>query len=113
MAEALLLLTANGILKGLLSLATNQINLAWGFKKDLRKLCKRLEIIQALLLDAENRKITSHTMMTWLKQLKDAICEAEKVLDELAYEGLRRKIEAHNRKRNKGFSPTGPFFPFF
>ncbi|XP_058191998.1 putative disease resistance protein RGA3 [Rhododendron vialii] len=105
MAEALLLLTAKGILKGLLSLATNQINnqinLAWGFKKDLEKLLERLEIIQALLLDVENRKITSHTMMTWLKKLKDAICHAENVLDELAYEGLRRKIEAHNRKRNK------------
>ncbi|XP_058193121.1 putative disease resistance protein RGA3 [Rhododendron vialii] len=105
MAEALLIPVAKGILYGLLSLATNQINnpinLAWGFKKDLEKLRERLEIIQALLLDAENRKITSHTMMAWLKKLKATICHAENVLDELAYEALRRKIEVQNRKRNK------------
>ncbi|KAH7843753.1 hypothetical protein Vadar_020374 [Vaccinium darrowii] len=79
MAEVLLLsAAAKGILDGLLSLAKNQIGdpivdqvkLAWGFKKDLERLCNRLEFIQGLLADAENRKITSAAMMVWLKRLK-------------------------------------------
>ncbi|XP_058181085.1 putative disease resistance protein RGA3 [Rhododendron vialii] len=109
MAEALLIPAANAILNGLLPLATNQINLAWGFKEGLEKLRDRLEIIQGLLHDAENREITSHAMMPWLKRLKDAICDAENVLDELAYEAFRRKIEVQNRMKNKVcniFSPS-------
>ncbi|XP_058193124.1 putative disease resistance protein RGA4 [Rhododendron vialii] len=101
MIPSVLISAAKGILNGLLPLAINQINLAWGFKKDLEKLHERLEIIQALLYDAENQKIISHTMMAWLKKLKAAICDAENVLDELAYEALRRKIEVHDRKRDK------------
>ncbi|XP_058184531.1 putative disease resistance RPP13-like protein 1 isoform X2 [Rhododendron vialii] len=101
MAEALLIPAADAVLGSLLPLATNQINLAWGFKEDLEKLRKRLEIIQALLYDAEKKKITSQTMMAWLKKLKTAICDAENVLDELAYEDLREKIEVQNQMRNK------------
>ncbi|KAH7843726.1 hypothetical protein Vadar_020098 [Vaccinium darrowii] len=97
MAEVLLISAVKGSLHGLLSLAKNQsedqIKLAWGFKQDLKKLCKRLEIVQGLLADAENRKITSSAMMVWLKRLKAATCDAENVLDELAYECHRRKIE--------------------
>ncbi|XP_058181083.1 putative disease resistance protein RGA4 [Rhododendron vialii] len=104
MAEALLIFAAKGILERLLSLAkdqidskiNNQINLACSFKKDLEELCGTLEIIQAMLHDAENRKITSKVTMVWLKNLKAVICDAENVLDELAYEALRRKIEVQN-----------------
>ncbi|KAH7843766.1 hypothetical protein Vadar_020516 [Vaccinium darrowii] len=97
MAEVVLISAAKGILYGLLFLVNNQIEdpikLAWGFKKDLKKLLNRLEIIQGLLDDVENRKITSSAMTVWLKRLKAAICDAENVLDELAYEALRRRIE--------------------
>ncbi|KAI8537372.1 hypothetical protein RHMOL_Rhmol09G0018600 [Rhododendron molle] len=68
-------------------------------------------MIQALLHDAEKKKITSQTMVVWLNKLKAPICNAENVLDELAYEDLRRKIEVQNRMRNKVrnlFSPSNP-----
>ncbi|KAH7842395.1 hypothetical protein Vadar_004869 [Vaccinium darrowii] len=98
MAESVLITAAaKGILSGLLSLASNQIEdpikQAWGFKQDLEKLRDRLEIIQGFLDDAVDRKITSRAMIVWLKRLKAATCEAENVLDEFAYEALRRKIE--------------------
>ncbi|KAH7843390.1 hypothetical protein Vadar_016010 [Vaccinium darrowii] len=101
MAEVLLISAAKGILDGLLSLEKNQIEdlivgqvkLAWDFKKDLEKFCNKLEFIQGLLADAENRKITSAAMTVWLKRLKAATSDAENVLDELAYEALRRKVE--------------------
>ncbi|KAH7842132.1 hypothetical protein Vadar_001832 [Vaccinium darrowii] len=107
MAEVVLISAARGILNGLLSLAKDQIDdqikLAWSFKKDLKKLCKRLEIIQGLLADADNPKITSSALMVWLKRLKAATCDAENVLDELAYEALRRKIEFIQRITAAGF----------
>ncbi|KAH7860254.1 hypothetical protein Vadar_011228 [Vaccinium darrowii] len=98
MAEALLIPAAKGILEGLLSLAkdpvTGQIKQAWGFEQDLKKLCRRLETIQGLLEAAENQNVTSKPMLAaWLKHLKAATCDAENVLDELAYEDLRRKFE--------------------
>ncbi|KAH7834396.1 hypothetical protein Vadar_015547 [Vaccinium darrowii] len=99
MAEALLIPVANGILNGLLPIVTNQISQAWGFKQDLEKLRERLEIIQAFIEDADNRKITSQAMTAWLERLKAAICDAENVLDELAYEALRRRIEFFPRLR--------------
>ncbi|KAH7844656.1 hypothetical protein Vadar_030339 [Vaccinium darrowii] len=98
MAEVALITSAvKGIVGGLLSLANDpikdQIKPAWGFKKNLEKLSGRLEIIQGFLDDAEDRKITSRAMMAWLKRLRAATCDAENVLDELAYEALRTKIE--------------------
>ncbi|KAH7860796.1 hypothetical protein Vadar_018064 [Vaccinium darrowii] len=97
MAEALLIPAAKGILEGLLSLAkdpvTGQIKQAWGFKQDLKKLCRRLETIQGLLEAAENQNVTSKPILAaWLKHLKAATCDAENVLDELAYEDLRRNF---------------------
>ncbi|KAH7861254.1 hypothetical protein Vadar_023860 [Vaccinium darrowii] len=99
MAEASLLIPViKGTLELSISLAKDpimdQIKPVWGFKQDLKKLCKRLEIIQGLLKAAENQNVTSEPMLAWLKHLKAATCDAENVLDELAYEDLRRKIEA-------------------
>ncbi|XP_058183943.1 putative disease resistance protein RGA3 [Rhododendron vialii] len=66
------------------------------FKGDVETLGRRLEMIEALLSDAENstRKIESKVLKLWLKNLKLAICDAENVLDEIAYESLRTKLEA-------------------
>ncbi|CAL5381578.1 unnamed protein product [Camellia sinensis] len=93
------------------------VKLEWGFKEDLETLRRRLTLIQSLLSDAENQRITSASMREWLKNLKLVTCDAENVLDEFAYEALRRKLEVKNRMRNKwsstrsfGFSSCGEEF---
>lgn len=110
MAGAFLISAAEGIVESLLSQAkdlisnkiNNQINLASSFTEDLEDLSQTLEIIHALLHDADqNRKKTSATMLVWLKNLKAVICDAEDLLDELAYEALRRKIEVQDSMMNK------------
>ncbi|KAH7842816.1 hypothetical protein Vadar_009529 [Vaccinium darrowii] len=105
MAETLLLHGAQAILGGLMPLVTQpitqQISLARGFEKDLTKLQTRLENIQDLLRDAENRQIATVTLKKLLKRLKSVACDAENVLGEFAYEALRRKLEVGNRKRDK------------
>ncbi|KAH7843918.1 hypothetical protein Vadar_022401 [Vaccinium darrowii] len=98
MPATVLVPAAQAILNVLIPLVTQQINLAWGFEGDLKKLKRRLKNIQALLRDAEKGKIESEALKEWLKSLKSATCDAENVLGELEYEALRRKLD---RKRDQ------------
>ncbi|CAL5330588.1 unnamed protein product [Camellia sinensis] len=87
------------------------VKLEWGFKEDLETLRRRLTLIQSLLSDAENQRITSASMREWLKNLKLVTCDAENVLDEFAYEALRRKLEeCWSSTRSFGFSSCGEEF---
>ncbi|XP_058181095.1 disease resistance protein RGA2-like [Rhododendron vialii] len=56
---------------------------------------------QALLSEAENRRITSEPLTVWLERLNAVTSDAENLLDELKYEYNRRKCEVQNRMRNK------------
>ncbi|KAL6959833.1 hypothetical protein U1Q18_039985 [Sarracenia purpurea var. burkii] len=53
-------------------------------------------IIQALLRDVENRKITSEVIQEWLKRFELVASHTEDALDEIAYESVRRKLEIKN-----------------
>ncbi|KAI8560892.1 hypothetical protein RHMOL_Rhmol04G0291400 [Rhododendron molle] len=102
MAETVSLHAAQALLNGLTSLVTDQIKLAWGFKEDLRKLQRRLKIVQALLLDADHKgQKPSEALKEWLKNLKSVTWHAENVLGEFAYEALRRELEVGNRMKYK------------
>ncbi|XVF37476.1 hypothetical protein REPUB_Repub20aG0011400 [Reevesia pubescens] len=76
------------------SIIEEQINLAWDFKDELNNLRESLILTRAFLQDAEMRQVDEPVKL-WLKQLRDIACEADVVLDELAYEDLRA------RKRTK------------
>ncbi|KAL7176743.1 hypothetical protein ACSBR2_030148 [Camellia fascicularis] len=98
MTVPVLISAAQLILNPLIPLATEQIKLAWGFKDELRRLKDRLELTQALLRDAENhRRVNLEALQVWLKKLNSVACSADDVLDELAFEVLRRKMEVQNR----------------
>ncbi|GMP78823.1 hypothetical protein CsSME_00034615 [Camellia sinensis var. sinensis] len=101
MSAPVLISAAQVILNNLIPLASEQIKVALGFKEDLKTLRRRLSLIQAFLRGVENRRITSEIMCEWLKNLKLVTGDAENVLDEFAYETLRRKLEVQNRMRNK------------
>ncbi|XP_058183953.1 putative disease resistance protein RGA3 isoform X2 [Rhododendron vialii] len=107
-----LISAAQAALTSLIPLATEQIKGAvFNFQDDLTSLHRRLTMIQALLSDAENspRKIKSEVLKLWLKNLKLAICDAENVLDEIAYETLRGKLEVRKRdKVSSFFSHSNP-----
>ena len=51
MAETILSVFADEILGKLISVATEQIRLAWGFKEDLTRLLDSLEMIQDVLAE--------------------------------------------------------------
>ena len=101
MAEAIVADVVKGILGNLIPLVTDQIGLAWGFKDELTRLRDSAEMIQAVLADAERRQVGEERVKLWLQRLKDVAYDADDVLDELAYELLRRKVEIQNQMKRK------------
>jgi len=59
----------------------------------LRKLKISLLSVNALLEDAEEKQLTKPAVKAWLDELKDAVYDAEHVLDEIATEALQRKLD--------------------
>ncbi|XVF29655.1 hypothetical protein REPUB_Repub15cG0140800 [Reevesia pubescens] len=97
------------ILAKVISLAAEQISFALGFKEELTMLHDSLIIIQAMLHDAEKRQEEDMAVKLWLEKLRDVAYEADDVLDEFAYDLLRRKVEIQNKMMKKVsyfFSPS-------
>jgi uncharacterized protein YihD (DUF1040 family) len=92
MAEAALFNTAANIMKSLGSLALQEIGLLWGFKDELQKLGKTVSTIQAVLSDAEEQQTMNHAVKDWLGKLKNAILEANDLLDDFSTQLLRRQV---------------------
>ncbi|KAJ4710182.1 Disease resistance protein [Melia azedarach] len=95
------------------SIASEEICMAWGFKKDIEKLANTLKSIEAVLLDAEERPVDSHEWGVWLDKLKDVCYDAEDVLDEFETEAVRKQVMNRMSIRKKvsnffSFSNTCP-----
>ncbi|XP_028943920.1 putative disease resistance protein RGA3 [Malus domestica] len=99
-AEVVLTFAAEGILKNVLSLARKEFKFAWGFKAELEKLKESFTKIE-LLLNSVADKPQDPPIEAWVKKLKDVAHDAEDVLDELEYEGYRRKVEIQNHMKKK------------
>ena len=109
MAEIYLSVVAEGILSKVLSLAIEELSLVWGFKGLLERLTERIEMVRALLSDAEKKPIGMDSLQFWLKKLEAVVYSADIVLDEFTYEVLRRKVEMKDRMKDKVtefFSPS-------
>ncbi|KAK6255563.1 hypothetical protein SCA6_016868 [Theobroma cacao] len=89
------------ILARVISLAAEHISVALGFKEELTMLHDSLIIIQALLQDADRRQEGDRAVKLWLEKLRDVAYEADDVLDEFAYDVLRRKVEIQSRLMKK------------
>ncbi|KAJ4720487.1 Disease resistance protein [Melia azedarach] len=94
------------------------IGLLHGRKYDdlLEKLKITLLTVTALLNDAEEKQFSSPSVGKWLHMAKDALYDAEDVLDELATEALKSKVEAQSQKNPNQVtnwrvisSPLSPF----
>ncbi|KAJ6693278.1 hypothetical protein OIU85_004082 [Salix viminalis] len=72
------------------SIVAEVIGLAWGLKGQLRKLDESLTMIQGVLEDAASRPVTDKAVELFLEKLQDVAYNAEDVLDDFAYEILRK-----------------------
>ncbi|KAB2062501.1 hypothetical protein ES319_A10G156500v1 [Gossypium barbadense] len=87
----------SGTIKGF-SILEDQINLARDFKDKLSKFRSSLTLTRAFLQDAEKRQL-DELVKFWLEQLRDIAYEANDVLDELAYEHVRWKVDNQMSKK--------------
>ncbi|XP_058222878.1 putative disease resistance RPP13-like protein 1 [Rhododendron vialii] len=96
MAGEALLGAAFGVLLDCLT-SKDFINFFRGRKHDerlLKKLKLKLLGLNKVLNDAEDKQITHPAVKEWLDELKGAIYDAEDLVDEIATEALRCKVEA-------------------
>ncbi|CAH1440692.1 unnamed protein product [Lactuca virosa] len=69
-----------------------------GIDSKLNKWKKNLRLIQAVLGDASQKQIKEKIVQLWVNVLQDLAYDIDDVLDDLATEALRRKLnqEAHS-----------------
>ena len=103
---------AEKVIEKLGSLAYQEISLTHNIASDLEKLKLTMSIIQAVLLDAEEKQMQNRGLTVWLEQLKDVFHDAMDVLDEFECEDLRGQVvKTHgstSRKVRRFFSSSNP-----
>ncbi|KAB2031593.1 hypothetical protein ES319_D05G314900v1 [Gossypium barbadense] len=80
----------------------------------LNKLKPTLMSVKVVLDDAENKQIANPNVKSWTDELKDAIYDAEDLLDEISTEARRNKIESeypttHMKQVSCFFYSLNPF----
>ncbi|XP_023535529.1 uncharacterized protein LOC111796940 [Cucurbita pepo subsp. pepo] len=81
------------VLKKTVKLAAEQGDLAWGFKDELSKMKDSLLMAQAIPRDVEKMRVDLDSLKLWVKKLEDIVFQADILLNELAYEDVRLKVE--------------------
>ena len=111
MAEGVLFDVAARIIEKTGDLAVQELGLLWDFNDDIVRLGERVSTIKAVLLDAE-KKEQNNQVKEWLKRLRDAIYDADDLLDDISTEALHREMMmSQNKKFNKVcicFSKSNP-----
>ncbi|KAG6770863.1 hypothetical protein POTOM_026562 [Populus tomentosa] len=93
MAEGVLFNIAEEIIKTLGSLIAQEVALWWGLKDQLRKLNDTVTSIKAVIQDAEEQaQKQNHQIEVWLKKLREAVYDAEDLLDDFSTQVLRKQL---------------------
>lgn len=114
MAESFLSSIAEKIIVKIGSVIGEEIGLAWGAKRELKRLENVLATIKAVLVDAEEKLWKDQQLHDWLGNLKQVCYDAEDVLDEFEYQALQRQVVSHGSIKRKVllfFSSSNPL-PF-
>ncbi|XVE68894.1 hypothetical protein DITRI_Ditri09bG0106000 [Diplodiscus trichospermus] len=72
------------------------------------KLKPTLMSVNATLDDAENKQVTNPNVRSWIDELKDVVYDAEDLLDEIAVEALRTRMESDDQ--SSAIERVGRFF---
>ncbi|KAF9681370.1 hypothetical protein SADUNF_Sadunf06G0218800 [Salix dunnii] len=81
------------ILNILRSLSAQEVALWWGLKDQLRKLNDTVTRIKAVIQDAE---VKNHQIEDWLKKLREAVYDAEDLLEDFSTQVLRKQLISGN-----------------
>ncbi|TYI03981.1 hypothetical protein ES332_A11G382200v1 [Gossypium tomentosum] len=97
MAEAIAFDLAAELITKLSSFTLSQIGLWWNAKDDLDDLKSTVSTIKVVLLDAEERSVTSQLVKDWLEKLRDVLYDANDLLDDFSTEALRKDLLGGNK----------------
>uniref|UniRef100_A0A6M2EX53 Uncharacterized protein n=1 Tax=Populus davidiana TaxID=266767 RepID=A0A6M2EX53_9ROSI len=98
MAEGVLFNIAEEIIKTLGSLTAQEVALWWGLKDQLRKLNDTVTRIKAMIQDAEEQaQQHNHQIEDWLMKVREAVYDAEDLLDDFSAQVLRNQLMPGNR----------------
>ncbi|KAF9681383.1 hypothetical protein SADUNF_Sadunf06G0220100 [Salix dunnii] len=100
MAEGVLSSIAMEIIKKLSSLASQEVALWWGLKDQLLKLNGTITRITAVIQDAEEqvqKQKQNNQIKDWLKKLREAVYDAEDLLDDFSTQVLRKQLMSRKR----------------
>ncbi|XP_044500101.1 putative disease resistance protein RGA1 [Mangifera indica] len=95
MAETIVSVIVEKVLGKLISLASDEVSLAWGVKNDVQELVDTLTTIKAVLSDAEEKQIHNQSLKVWLGKLKEVCYDVEDILDYVEVEDLRKQVVNH------------------
>ncbi|XP_058079931.1 putative disease resistance protein RGA4 [Magnolia sinica] len=101
MAEAILSVFVKTMLGNLNSLLLQELESAWGVKKELGKLESTLSTIHAVFRDAEEQQLKNEALKNWLKRFKDAAYVGDDLIDEFAIEAFRRNARIWSAAMNR------------
>ncbi|XP_038971776.1 putative disease resistance protein RGA3 [Phoenix dactylifera] len=87
------------LLDVLVALVNDEVAMLWGVKGEIKRLQQRLGTINAVLVDAENRRIQNKAIDDWLKNLKDVMYDADDILDECQIETEKSKAAVSSRSQ--------------
>ncbi|KAL3749278.1 hypothetical protein ACJRO7_010391 [Eucalyptus globulus] len=96
MVEAIIVSIAGEIITNLVPQALEKIGKLWGIKHDLEMLRDIVSTVQAALDDAEEQSYQSREIQVWLNKMKDALYDAQDVLEEFNVEAMGRELRGHN-----------------
>ena len=101
MAESILFDVATSLITKLGSLAIKECQLFCGVQDELHKLTQTISDMKAVLLDAEEKQFLNDEVKNWISKVKEAFYDAEDLIDEFAYETLRRQVIANDKRGAK------------
>ncbi|KAK4775227.1 hypothetical protein SAY86_010162 [Trapa natans] len=109
MADLILGSIVSSITEQATSLISLEIGGAWGAKDELKKLGKTVEAIEAVLAEAEKRKVEVEPIKLWLKRLWNAVYEADDLLDDYSTE-IKRRAQMRGGCNNRMMKEVRIFF---
>ncbi|XP_060670848.1 disease resistance protein RGA2-like [Ziziphus jujuba] len=101
MAEGVVSNVVSSIIVKLGTQAFKEIGKFWGLKKEFEKLGKTMEVLVAVIFDAEAKRVSNNLVKVWLGRLEDAVEDIDNLLDEFQTKALGRQLMPGNRMTKK------------
>uniref|UniRef100_A0A0D3HPT8 Uncharacterized protein n=1 Tax=Oryza barthii TaxID=65489 RepID=A0A0D3HPT8_9ORYZ len=92
--------------KKLQEIITEEAILILGVKEELRELQERMEQIRCFVSDAENRGMDDSAIHNWISRLKDAMYDADDIIDLASFEGSKL-LNGHSSPPRKTTACSG------